>query len=616
MPVSEQRHSELLERANALPLCPGVYIMKDKHGKVIYVGKSRKLKNRVSQYFQNSRKNIKTERMVRLVEDFEYFVCSTEIEALSLENTLIKQYSPKYNIKLKDAKSYPYIKITREEYPRIVYTRTRLADKAKYYGPFTGTSTVFSVISVIQKTLGIPSCKKQFPRDIGKGRPCVYYQMGQCVGVCTGKVDKEDYDALIKCASDILRGNTAKARRDLEEKMMAYAENEQFEAAARCRDTIRALERLNQKQHVVAAPDTEQDIFGFYTDDLCSCVSAIYVRDGAVIDKQDFVFGADQIIDSETISAFLVEHYKRRDCIPKNIIVSFELDGDDVSALCEYFTDVAGKKITVRRPERGELKELCATADENASEKARRYKEESKKDDSALVSLAVLLELEVLPERIEAYDISNVGADNKTAGMIVVKDGKLSRADYRSFNIKNVEGIDDYSCMREALERRLSHLNDESGSFSELPDLILVDGGRGHVGVVREMLDKFGKDIPVFGMVKDDYHKTRALCTENEEINIAKERAVYMLVYKIQEEVHRYTVSKTMKGKRKTLRHSSLEGIKGIGPTKAAKLLAHFSTLSAIKSASVAEISAAKGISESDARAVYEYFHNNKTDKG
>ena len=611
MPANEQRLGELLERANALPLCPGVYIMKDKHGKVIYVGKSRKLKNRVSQYFQNSRKNIKTERMVRLVEDFEYFVCSTEIEALSLENTLIKQYSPKYNIKLKDAKSYPYIKITREEYPRIVYTRTRLSDKARYYGPFTGTSTVFSVISVIQKTLGIPSCKKHFPRDIGKGRPCVYYQMGQCVGVCTGKVDKEDYNALIKCASDILRGNTAKARRELEEKMMTYAENEQFEAAARCRDTIRALERLSQKQHVVAAPDTEQDIFGFYTDDVCSCISAIYVRDGAVIDKQDFVFGVDQIIDSETLSSFLVEHYKRRDCIPKNIIVSFELESDDCDSLCEYFGEIAGKRINVKRPERGELKDLCATADENAAEKARRYKEESKKDDSVLVTLASLLELEVLPERIEAYDISNVGADNKTAGMIVVKDGKLSRADYRSFNIKNVEGIDDYSCMREALERRITHLiNDVSGSFSEMPDLILVDGGRGHVSVVRDVLKKFNKDIPVFGMVKDDYHKTRALCTEDEEINIAKERAVYMLVYKIQEEVHRYTVSKTMTGKRKTLRHSSLEGIKGIGPTKAAKLLSHFGTLAAIKTASTSDISAVKGISQKDAEAVYEFFHN------
>ena len=613
MPQSIDRLSELLQRANALPACPGVYLMKDRHGKVVYVGKSRKLKNRVSQYFQNSRKNAKTERMVRSTEDFEYIVCSTEIEALSLENTLIKQYAPKYNIRLKDAKSYPYIKITREDYPRIVYTRTRLSDKAKYYGPFTGTSTVFSVISVIQKTLGIPSCKRQFPRDIGKERPCVYYQMGQCVGVCTGKVQKEEYNELIRCASDILRGNTAAARSSLEEKMTEYAEAERFEAAARCRDTIRALERLSQKQNVVAAPDTEQDVFGFYTDELCSCVSAMYVREGAVVDKQDFVFGAEQIADAETLSSFLVEHYKMRDVIPRNIITSFELDDADREALSEYFSEIAKRKITLKHPERGGLRELCATADDNAREKARRYREENKKDDTALLNLAALLRLEVLPERIEAYDISNIGADNKTAGMIVMKNGKLRSADYRSFNIKSVEGVDDYSSMREALSRRLAHLEgDKSGSFSEYPDLILIDGGRTHVAVAREVLRSFGKDIPVFGMVKDDYHKTRALCTENEEINIARDKAVYMLVYKIQEEVHRYTVSKTMGGKRKTLRRSSLENIEGIGPVKASRLLSHFGTLAALKNASVSEIENVKGISLTDAEAVYAHFH--KTD--
>ena len=610
MPSTQERTAELLERANALPMSSGVYIMKDRHGKVIYVGKSRKLKSRVSQYFQNSRKSPKTERMVRAAEDFEYIICSTEIEALSLENTLIKQYSPKYNIKLKDAKSYPYIKITREEYTRIVYTRTRLSDKAKYYGPFTGTSTVFSVINVIQKTLGLPSCKKQFPRDIGKERPCMYYQIGQCCGVCTGKVSREEYEELIKCASEILRGNTSSAIRGLEEKMMRYAEEERFEAAARCRDTIRALQKLNQKQHVVASPETEQDVFGFYTDDACSCLSAMYVREGAVIDKRDFTFGADQIADSETLSSFLVEHYKMRDCIPKNIILSFELEEEDRIALCEYLSSAAGRRVTVRRPERGDMHKLCIVADENAAESARRYREEGSKDDGALVKLAEMLCLEVLPERIEAYDISNIGADNKTAGMIVVKNGKLARADYRSFNIKSVEGVDDYSSMREALTRRFAHLDsDESGSFSEYPDLILLDGGKGHVGVAKEVLADCGKDIAVFGMVKDDYHKTRALCTETDEINIAKERAVFMLIYKIQEEVHRYTVSKTMGGKRKTLRHSSLEKISGIGPTKAAKLLSHFGTLAELKKADIETIAKAKGISAADARRVYEYFH-------
>lgn len=610
MSQSVQRNNELLKKANGLPLCPGVYIMKDKRGKVVYVGKSRKLKNRVSQYFQQSRKDAKTERMVRAAEDFDYIVCATEIEALSLENTLIKQYTPKYNIRLKDAKSYPYIKITREEYPRVLYTRTRAADKAKYYGPYTGTSTIFSVLDIIYKTLGIPSCKRQFPRDIGRERPCVYYQMGQCCGVCTGAVSAEEYGELIRYAGEILKGNTSVAVRELTEKMEAYAENERFEAAARCRDTIRALKRLGERQHVVGAPSAEQDVFGIYTDELCTCVSAMYVREGAVVDKRDFVFGADQIADSETLSAFLVEHYKMRDMIPREILLSFELDEGDTETLCEYFTGLAGRKITVRHPERGDLYKLCKTAEGNAAEKARQYKIENQKDDSALLTLANMLCLESLPERIEVYDISNIGSENKTAGMIVAKSGKLSRADYRSFNIKNVEGTNDYACMREALGRRLTHLTDDtSGSFSEYPDLILLDGGKGHVSVVRELMRERGLEIPVFGMVKDDYHKTRALCTEDEEINIAKEKAVFMLIYKLQEEVHRYAVSKTMGGKRKTLKHSSLEKIEGIGPSKAQKLLAAFGTLGTIKSATAEDIVKVKGISEADARAVYNYFH-------
>ena len=268
MPQTIEKLNKLLDKANSLPLVPGVYIMKDSRGKVIYVGKSRKLKNRVSQYFQNNLKNTKTAKMVASVENFDYILCKTEIEALSLENSLIKQYSPKYNIKLKDAKSYPYIKITAEEYPRITFTRTRLSDKAKYFGPFSGTSIVYSILDIIHKSLGIPNCKRNFPKDIGKERPCIYYQMKKCCGVCTGNVTKKEYNELIKCATEILRGNTAKARDSLERQMLALADAEQFEAAARCRDTIRALERLNQKQNVIASPDINVDAFGLYTDDI------------------------------------------------------------------------------------------------------------------------------------------------------------------------------------------------------------------------------------------------------------------------------------------------------------------------------------------------------------
>ena len=606
MPQTQKRTDELLKKANSLPLTPGVYIMKDRNGKVIYVGKSRKLKNRVSQYFQNSLKNLKTEKMVRLAEDFEYILCQSEIEALTLENSLIKKYSPKYNIRLKDSKQYPYIKITAEEYPRVIYTRKRLADKGKYFGPFTGTSTIHAIIDIIYKSLGIPNCKRSFPRDIGKERPCIYYQMKKCCGLCTGNVSKEEYDSLVKCAIDMLRGNTSKTIDTIEQQMLAFAEQENFEAAAKCRDTIAALKNLSEKQHMVASPDTDMDIFGYYNDELASCISAMYVRYGAVSDKYDFTFDSDAQTDSGALSAFLVEHYNRYDYIPRNIVVSFELDEADKDTLEKYFSERAGRKVTLHRPERGDIKKLCDTVVSNAAEKARQLKLQMQNDESVLAKLATLLALETLPQRIEAYDISNIGAENITAGMVVYEDGKPKKSDYRTFSIKSVDGIDDYSSMREALTRRILRLKSEkSGSFAQIPDLILIDGGRGHISTVKAVLENEGVDIPVFGMVKDDFHKTRALCTDTEEINIAKEKAVFGLIYRIQEEVHRYTVGRTTNAKRSTLKHSSLENIKGIGPAKAKALLLHFGTFSAVKSADITALEVVPGISQTDAENIY-----------
>ena len=295
----EETMDRLLKKANSLPLSPGVYIMRDSKNRVIYVGKSKKLKNRVSQYFQNSKKAYKTEQMVSRVADFDYMLCKNEIEALTLENTLIKQYSPKYNIKLKDAKSYPYIKITSGEYSRILFTRSRLADHSKYFGPFSGVATVYSILNILYKSIGIPNCKRSFPKDIGKERPCIYYEMKQCCGVCTGAVSKEEYNDLIHCASDILRGHTAQAIDVLKRKMEALAEEGKYESAARCRDAIRALKQLSQKQSVVAAPDTNLDLFGFFSEEGYSCVSVLYVRDGLVVDKADFVLSKDTLTESD-----------------------------------------------------------------------------------------------------------------------------------------------------------------------------------------------------------------------------------------------------------------------------------------------------------------------------
>ena len=600
--------AELLEKANGLPLCPGVYIMRDRAGKVIYVGKSAKLKNRVSQYFQNSEKDLKTSKMVASVSEFDYILCDTEIEALSLENALIKQYTPRYNIRLKDSKSYPYIKITNEEYPRIIFTRTRLADKAKYFGPYTGASVVFGIMSLLNKTLGIPSCKLHFPKDIGKGRECLYYQMKQCCGVCMGHVGKEEYNELIKCAIDILKGNTREAISSLEEKMYAYSEAEQYEAAMKCRDTIRALEKIRERQKVVDSPDAEYDVIALYSDELCSALAIYSIREGVLNSKNEYVFGADKILDEASVTAFLVDYYSHSDSIPKKIVLdeSVKLEEELLSA---FLSEKCLRKVTIWTPQRTEMKKLCEMVYNNAKEKAQVYVKEYEKDNSTLLRLAELLELEAIPQIIEAYDISNIGAEHKTGGMVVYVDGKPRKSSYRSFNIKDVDGTDDYACMRETLKRRLSHLGDMN-SMGEYPDLILLDGGKTHVSVVRAILNEMKIDIPIFGMVKDDYHKTRALCTENEEISIAREQAVYGLIYRIQEEVHRYTVSKMTNAKAKTVKKSSLEKIKGIGASKAKALLAHFGGISSIKSATFEELCAVKGISKIDAQNIIDYYKN------
>lgn len=610
MASTQKRNQELLEKANSLPLCPGVYIMRDKNSKIIYIGKSKKLKNRVSQYFQQSKKTPKTEKMTSGVEDFDYIVCKTEIEALTLENSLIKQNTPKYNIKLKDAKSYPYIKITDEEYPRILFTRTRLSDKSKYYGPFSGSSIAYSILDIIHKSLGIPSCKRKFPQDFGKERPCIYYQMKQCCGLCTGNVSKEEYSSLMQCATDILRGNIGSATNILTEQMQIFAENEQFEAAARCRDTIRALERLNQKQNVVASPDTNMDVFGFYSDEFASCVSVMYIRDGVVNDKTDFVFNSDAITDNEALASFVADHYINRDHIPKSILLSFELETDDINMLEEFLSQRSEHRVYIKHPERGPSKELAMVVYGNAQEKARQTKLETQKDEDVLINLARLLKLEALPERIEAYDISNIGTENITAGMVVYENAKPCKTDYRLFKIRSVvNNTDDYASMQEALRRRIKHLKeDQKGSFAKYPDLILIDGGKGHISAVKQVLREEAIDLPIFGMVKDDFHKTRALCTDTEEINIAKERAIFMLIYAIQEEVHRFTVGKVMAAKRMTIKHSSLEKIVGIGPNKAKALLGAFGTISALKNASEEEILTVRGINKSDAHNVFEYF--------
>lgn len=613
MENTEAIRARLLEKANSLPLSPGVYLMRDRNGKVIYVGKSRKLHNRVAQYFQNGDKNVKTGRMVAAVREFDYYLCANEMEALTLENTLIKQFTPKYNIRLKDAKSYPYLKITNEEYPRLLFTRRRENDRAKYFGPYSGSGTAYALIGVISRVLRLPTCRRSFPREIGRGRPCIYYEMGKCAGLCTGKVSAEEHRAAMKFAADILNGKNDQVRRSLEEQMLADAEAERFEAAAKCRDTIRALDAIREKQTVVASPDAEQDVFAVCSDDFCTCVSVFYIRGGVVHDTGEFLFGADGI--PEDLTAFLLEHYQSREYVPPRVLLGFRMEEEDRQLLADALSALAGRRIDVHTPERGNLRTLCELVQKNAAERVKRYRMDSEKEEGTVARLAELLRLEVFPERIEAYDISNLGSEHLTAGMIVWKNGGFSKADYRNFRIRSVTGTtDDYASMREALERRLAHLSDASGSFGEEPDLILLDGGKGHVSVIRALLSEMGLEhIPVFGMVKDEFHKSRALCTDREEIGIAREREVYALIYRIQEEIHRYTVRCMEQAKRKTLTHSSLTAINGIGDSKAKKLLAAFGGLAGVKKATVGELAAVKGISARDAEAVYRNYHEKES---
>lgn len=603
----------LRKKASMLPKMPGIYLMKDRTDKIIYVGKSSSLKDRVSQYFHLTKDaNIKTLRMVSQVCDFETILCDTEIEALTLENVKIKQFNPKYNILLKDSKSYPYIKVTmNEKYPKILMTRKRLNDGARYFGPYSGASVVYGIIGTLERTLGIPTCKRSFPKDIGKERPCIYKQMGRCVAPCDNTIKQKEFYGIMKCAVDILRGNIKDAVEYLSLQMSELADEERYEEAARCRDNIEALKKLRDSQKVVGSPKDEYDIISTFSNDVSTCISVFYVRSGVIVDSDNFVYGAMEIITEdgyEQMSHFLTDLYSKREYIPKEILLGFEFDESELQLVQTYLQKISGRAIKVRVPQKGDCKKLCNMVAKNAEEHVKQYTNRIERDNKVLVKLAEMLSLDCVPNRIEAYDISNLGNEHITAGMIVYEDGKFQKKDYRTFKIKGQDGADDYSAMKEAIKRRIAHLADNNSGFSTMPDLLLIDGGATHVSAVNSVLKEENISIPAFGMVKDEHHKTRTLVTENNEISIAKEQSVFVFVYKIQEEVHRFTVSKMDGAKRKTLKKSLLENVQGIGKSKAKAILAQFKTLSAIKKATADEISKVKGISYADAVKILEYL--------
>ena len=626
----------LRTKAASLPRVPGVYIMENKGGDVIYVGKSRSLRDRVSQYFHGSH-DLKTSRMASAVNNFRFIVCDSEMDALVLENDLIKKYTPKYNILLKDSKSYPYIKITDEEYPRVVMTRRR-TEGGKYFGPYSGTGVVFEIIGMLERTLGIPSCKRVFPRDIGKIRPCVNRQIGRCCGVCAGDVTKEEYRETVALAERILRGNTKGAVAALEERMYKAADEERFEDAARCRDSIEALKKLTEKRRTAAlSPGSEYDVIALAEQDGQHCAAVFYVRDGIISDSEQFIFGADEItgytsrneldpsggVAGDTaddadgdfpFTTFITNLYAGREYIPNEILLSFDMPRSEASLVGEYLSVRAGHRVTLKTPVRGELRRVCLMAENDAKQHAKSRRTRADAGEKILVSLAATLALEVVPERIECYDISNLGDEHITAGMIVTSGGVFKKSDYRYFRIKSTEGADDYASMRETLERRFSELDGDDASFTVMPDLILLDGGMTHVKVAREVASRLGCDVPIFGMVKDDYHKTRALVDAEREISIARDVALFRFIYKLQEEVHRFTISKMKAAKLKTMKSSSFEKIPGIGPKKAKALLSASVDLD-IKTASAEELLAIDGINKTDAENIVRYYREREKEE-
>lgn len=598
----------LRDKANSLPMTPGVYIMKDSDGGVIYVGKSKKLKNRVTSYFTGQSHSFKTAKMVSLVHDFDYIVCNTEIEALTLENVLIKKHSPKYNIKLKDAKSYPYIKVTNEEYPRLFVTRERRSDRAKYFGPYQGSQSAHAALDAVMRIFTLATCKRSFPRDIGRDRPCIYRDMGRCIAPCAGNVSGAEYRSLVKCAEWVLDGNVRETKGMLTAEMNEAAENMEFERAAAIRDSIYALEKLAEKQKVVADAKVNRDVFAMHTSETEGVLAMLSIRSGALVKKNEFILSVSELTSPDDAISLIADYYDTTGNVPREIMLDFPLTEEDTELLSEYLSINTKYRVSVRIPERGDGRALCDLALENARESARQYRLEGEREDKNLKRFAELLGLRELPRRIEAYDISNIGDENITASMVVWAGGKMKKSDYRTFTVKTTDGRDDYGSMREVLRRRLLHVGDGTQSLGESPDLILLDGGGAHVSVVREVLAELDIDIPLFGMVKDDYHKTRAITDGEREISIAKETGVYSFVYNIQEEAHRFAVKHSSGAKIKTMTRSTLERVKGIGPKKA-KLLLSAMPIAKIRMASKAELEAIKGISKKDAESIYEHYH-------
>lgn len=604
-----ERFEELKAKVLSLPFEPGVYIMKNRDGQVIYVGKAKALKNRVSQYFQSdSRHSPKTIRMVSNIWDFDIIVTETEFEALVLENQMIKKYQPKYNILLKDDKGYPFIKVTTSKpYPSFSIVAKPGHDADRYFGPYTSRRAAYHAIDTINETLKLKTCRRVFPRDIGKDRPCLNLHLGRCIAPCTGQVSAEEYAARVQEGISLLEGNDKALLADLTARMEQAAEDLRFEQAATLRDRIRAVRALGEKQKVVAGAFAELDAVAYVQGQTRGCVVVLHYLAGDLHDKEftllDGVTAADA---GEALGAFLKQYYALRGAVPRTVLLSSPIDESE--AVGEFLSSIAERKVELAVPQRGRRHDIIRLAEKNAREEILRVETSQERRVKSLELLGQMTGMDELPHILEAYDISNFAGQDTVGSMVVFEDAKPARSRYRKFRIETAaQGQDDYASMTEMLTRRLQRWKDGDEKFTPLPSAFLIDGGLGHVRTAQRVLDQFGVTTPCFGMVKDDHHRTRGLVApDGREFGISTVPAVFALIGRIQEEVHRFAITYNRALGAKKVRGSSLDQIEGVGEKRRNDLLKHFGTIENIRAASVDEL--ARVVPRTVAENVHDYY--------
>ncbi len=615
--------SDIKKKISGLPLCPGVYIMKDKEGKVIYVGKSKLLKNRVSQYFQSSKNHsAKTRSMVEHIADFDYIITDTEAEALALECNLIKKHRPKYNILLKDDKQYPYIKITTtEDFPRIFMTRQLKKDGNRYFGPYMSAFTVREALEDIRRIFKIRSCTKKISENGPYSRPCLYYHIGRCSAPCGGKISKEDYGEAVKHIENVLGGNYKPIADELTKKMLAASEALEFEKAALYRDKLEGIKNLAEKQKISSAEGGSRDIIGIYNEGAEYCIQVFYYRGGKAVGAEHFTLESSENDSSFVLEETVKQFYFTAIEIPREILLSEEIE--DSEGIAEWLSQKSGHKVSIAVPKRGEKKQVTDMVVKNAKEllyKKRFLQNKSEKRQNEIISqLTKLLNLPAAPFRIESYDISNISGANSVGVQIVYVNAIPQKSLYRKYNIKNVEGANDYESTTEVIFRRINEgyreedlikegkLEEKDAKFLPFPDLILLDGGKGHVSAVRQLFDTMGEEIPVYGLVKDDSHRTRGICDENGEFPISHKSDLFKFLSCMQDEVHRFAISAHRKKHISKSIRSELENINGVGEETAKKLLKRFLSVKGIKNAGLEELTLVTN--KRTAENIYEYFH-------